>query len=116
VTQTRRRLKTCIGASVSANPWITGIATDSRAVRAGDLFVAIRGASHDGHAFVDRAIAAGARAVVVERDVGAKAVPVVRVADSRIEAGRVAARFYGDPSRRLGCIGVTGTNGKTTVA
>ena len=119
MTVARRRLKTCIGAAVSANPWITGVASDSRALRRGELFVAIRGASHDGHDFVDEAIAAGARAIVVERvdrDVGAKPVPVVRVADTRLEAGRIASRFYGNPSRKIGCIGVTGTNGKTSVA
>jgi UDP-N-acetylmuramoyl-L-alanyl-D-glutamate--2,6-diaminopimelate ligase len=93
---------------------ITGIATDSRRVRPGDLFIATRGAAHDGHDFVDAAVTKGAVAVLVERDVKAP-VLVVKARDTRRAAGRIAARFFDHPSRTLGCIGVTGTNGKTSV-
>jgi UDP-N-acetylmuramoyl-L-alanyl-D-glutamate--2,6-diaminopimelate ligase len=116
VTVHRRRLSTCIGRPCVPNPWITDVALDSRAVTHGSLFVACRGETRDGHDFVDAAIAAGATAVVVDRDVGAKPVPVVRVDDTRREVSAIAARYFGRPSRRLGCIGVTGTNGKTSVA
>jgi UDP-N-acetylmuramoyl-L-alanyl-D-glutamate--2,6-diaminopimelate ligase len=98
------------------DPRITGITMDSRSVQPGDLFVAVRGAQFDGHCFVDAAVAAGAAAVVAEADVGPIAVPVVRTADARSAAGRIAARFFGDPSSGMHCLGVTGTNGKTSVA
>ena len=118
----RRRLSKCVGDDLgigkladAQDVWITGVSTDSRKVRAGDLFIAIRGAAHDGHDFVEAAVSGGAAAVLVERDVRPSSVPVVKAADTRQIAGRVAARFYDHPSRALGCIGVTGTNGKTSV-
>lgn len=118
----RKRLSDCVrkdlGVTIlSGEPdaWITGIAIDSRKVRPGDLFIATRGAEKDGHDFIDAAIASGAVAVLVERDVAPVAAPVYKVADTRRAAGRIAARFYDHPSRSLGCIGVTGTNGKTSV-
>jgi UDP-N-acetylmuramoyl-L-alanyl-D-glutamate--2,6-diaminopimelate ligase len=95
---------------------ITSIETDSRAVRPGALFVALRGAHADGHAFASQALAGGAAAVVVEE--GAPALPrgatVVTVPDSRRALSALAAAFFGDPSGSLDVIGVTGTNGKTT--
>jgi UDP-N-acetylmuramoyl-L-alanyl-D-glutamate--2,6-diaminopimelate ligase len=119
----RKRLSECLDDAVNGvvaagvgDPWINGVATDSRKVRAGDLFVATRGAAHDGHEFVAAAIAAGAVALLVERPVEAAAVPTIRVSDTRRAAGRIAARFFDYPSRQLGCIGVTGTNGKTSVS
>jgi len=118
----RKRLSECLGedvadASIAADrdPWITGIATDSRRVRSGDLFIASRGAAHDGHDFVDAAVANGATAVLAERDLPSAQVLVVKTRDTRRAAGRIAARFFDHPSRTLGCIGVTGTNGKTSV-
>jgi UDP-N-acetylmuramyl tripeptide synthase len=95
--------------------WITGIATDSRRVRSGDLFIATRGTAHDGHDFVEAAVAKGAVAVLAERDVSSPQAAVVTALDTRRAAGRIAARFFDHPSRNLGCIGVTGTNGKTSV-
>jgi UDP-N-acetylmuramoyl-L-alanyl-D-glutamate--2,6-diaminopimelate ligase len=97
---------------------ITGIEIDSRAVRPGALFVALRGSAADGHAYVAQAAARGAIAVVVET-ADAPAVPphvaVVHVPDSRRALSPLAAAFYGDPSRAMTVVGVTGTNGKTTV-
>jgi UDP-N-acetylmuramoyl-L-alanyl-D-glutamate--2,6-diaminopimelate ligase len=95
---------------------ISGIALDSRKVQRGDLFVALAGATADGHDFVDAAIAQGAVAILAERPVRTSGVPVVLTADARRRAGRIAARLAGDPSVELGCIGITGTNGKTSVA
>ncbi len=93
---------------------IGGIASDSRDVRPGDLFVAIRGGSHDGHEFVPAALEAGAAAILVERVPEDVAVPWARVRDTRWSLGSVAAVFYGDPSGAMTLAGVTGTNGKTT--
>lgn len=94
---------------------IDAIVVDSRRVRPGALFVALRGASLDGHAFAAAALAAGAAAVVVDRAAGDVAGPRIVVADTHAALSRLAAAFYGQPSRALRAIGVTGTNGKTTV-
>lgn len=87
---------------------------DSRDVGPGSLFVAIRGDRADGHDFADRVVEAGAVAIVAERslDVG---VPVVVVGDSRRAMAIAARAVHGDPDERLSIVGVTGTNGKTTV-
>jgi UDP-N-acetylmuramoyl-L-alanyl-D-glutamate--2,6-diaminopimelate ligase len=94
---------------------VTGIATDSRSLAAGDCFVAIVGHAADGHAFVDDAVRKGAAALVVERAVEAP-VPVVVVKDSSAAAAIMAKRFFGDPVSRLLLAGITGTNGKTSSA
>lgn len=94
---------------------IGGVACDSRLVRPGDLFVALRGAAFDGHDFAADAVAGGAVAVVSERPL-ALSVPNVVVADAGARVGAWGRRFFGAPSSELAVIGVTGTNGKTTVA
>jgi UDP-N-acetylmuramoyl-L-alanyl-D-glutamate--2,6-diaminopimelate ligase len=96
---------------------VTGLTDDSRAVRPGSLFVAVKGGKADGHGFLRQAVAAGASALVVQDRVEAAAlsVPLVRVNDSRQALGLLASRFHGEPSARLRMIGVTGTNGKTTI-
>src|SRR5579864_549874 len=95
---------------------IAGIAYDSRRVGAGDLFVAVEGMHVDGHVYVADAVARGAAAVAVERDVKVPAgSAVVRLPSTRIGLAEIAAEFYGRPSRRLRLAGVTGTDGKTTV-
>jgi UDP-N-acetylmuramoyl-L-alanyl-D-glutamate--2,6-diaminopimelate ligase len=96
---------------------VTGIAVDSREVRPGELFVALRGTRADGHAFVAQAVGRGASAVVVEALPAAPLpveVTVITVADTRRALSLLAAEFYRNPSRALDAIGVTGTNGKTT--
>ena len=103
------------------NVAVTSLTDDSRAVRPGGVFVAVMGERVDGHAFVGKAVAAGAAGLVLQKghkEMGAaagKSVPVVRVEDSRRMLGLLAGRFYGDPASRLRMVGVTGTNGKTTV-
>ncbi|WP_206613598.1 UDP-N-acetylmuramoyl-L-alanyl-D-glutamate--2,6-diaminopimelate ligase [Parahaliea mediterranea] len=103
---------------VDAN--ISGICLDSRRVRAGDVFLAIAGAVHDGRAFIEQAVANGAAAVVADAPVAgfvdAVPVPLVEIPDLSQEAGAIAARFYGDPTRTMRVVGVTGTNGKTTTS
>lgn len=101
------------GHHLGSDPLIAGVTHDSRAVRSGDLFVAIPGALADGHDFVDRAFDLGAAAVVVERDRGGASRVVVP--DARAALPWLAAAAFGNPSHRLPVVGVTGTNGKTTV-
>ncbi len=97
---------------------VTSLTDDSRTVRTGGVFVAVKGERVDGHAFVGRAVEAGAAALVLQKGFNvttALSVPVVRVDDSRRALGLLAGRFHGDPSSKLCMVGVTGTNGKTTV-
>jgi UDP-N-acetylmuramoyl-L-alanyl-D-glutamate--2,6-diaminopimelate ligase len=94
---------------------ITGIAYDSRRVKPGDLFVAVEGIQVDGHVFVSDALARGAAAVAVERDVTLPpGTAVLRLPSTRIGLAELAAEFYGRPSRKLKVAGITGTEGKTT--
>jgi UDP-N-acetylmuramoyl-L-alanyl-D-glutamate--2,6-diaminopimelate ligase len=98
---------------------IAGITDDSRRVMPGYLFCAVRGHQSDGHDFIDEAIRKGAAAVVTERlaaPVALSPVPLLLKPDLGAMRGRMAARFYGEPSQKMRCIGVTGTNGKTSVA
>lgn len=92
---------------------VSSLATDSRAVAPGALFLALAGSQSDGHRFVAAAAARGAAALVVERPVEV-ALPQIVVGDSRRAALALAKHWYGDPSARLALIGITGTNGKTT--
>lgn len=102
----------------TAGDEVTGITQDSRAVKTGTVFIAIRGASGDGHGHLADAAAKGAIALVVEDETG---IPsgyrgaVVKVASTRQSLDLIAQRFFGEPARELFCVGVTGTNGKTTI-
>ena len=87
---------------------------DSRAATPGSVFVAISGRNSDGHEFAADAVARGAVAIIAERNLDLD-VPELEVADSRKALARAAAVVHGHPSRALAVIGVTGTNGKTTV-
>src|SRR5687768_15045871 len=95
---------------------ITGIAMDNRKVQPGDLFVAMKGGSADGHDFIPDAIEHGAAAVVGERELAGLTVPYIRVENSRRALTYLAAAFYGNPGKKLTVIGVTGTDGKTTTS
>ncbi len=111
----RRDLKDVI--RHGGDPDITGINFDSRAVRPGDLFVAVSGSDRDGHEFAAAAVGGGAVALLVERRLPElEAVAQVVVPDSRRAMAAVARRFHDFPDRQLGLIGVTGTDGKTTTA
>lgn len=90
------------------------VTASSSHVDPGALFVAVRGFSVDGHAFVSEAFARGALAAVVEDVHALGGKPGIVVAGSRAALSRLAAAFHGDPSARLRVVGITGTNGKTT--
>src|SRR5512143_997427 len=92
---------------------IAGVTDDSRAVRDGFLFVAVRGSERDGHAYLDAAAAAGASAESVQ-DASRTTLPALVVNDGRRAAAVAGAAAYGWPARDLQLVGVTGTNGKTT--
>ena len=92
---------------------VTTVSDDSRAMRDGALFLAVRGAERDGHDYLDAATAAGAVAALVA-DPSRTALPTLVVKDTRRAAAVAAAAFYGFPARQLRLVGVTGTNGKTT--
>ena len=94
---------------------ITGIVIDSRAVQPGDLFVAMKGSSSDGHDYIPKAIENGAVAVVGERNVAQVGnLPYIQLENPRRALTWIAASFYDWPGRKLTVIGVTGTDGKTT--
>ncbi len=97
---------------------ITGINIDSRQITAGDLFVAIRGTQSDGHAYIGKAIERGAKAILCEKLPATLQANVcyMQTPDTEAVVGLVATRFFGDPTSKLQLIGVTGTNGKTTIA
>ncbi len=102
------------------NAEVTGLTDDSRHVKPGVLFVAVKGTKSDGHLYLKQAAAAGAAAVVIEsgRAVPGRLadlnVPVIEAPNTRRFLGAVASSFYGNPASRLRMIGITGTNGKTT--
>lgn len=102
-------------ASFDRDVEVSRVIVDSRQARAGDLFVAIRGQSADGAKYVPQVVAAGAAAVAAEDEIDTQGVPLVRVPDARRFAALVAHRLAGDPTAAMTVMGITGTNGKTTV-
>ncbi len=93
---------------------ITGIAYDSRLVKPGDLFVAVEGFQSDGHRYIGSALEKGAAAVLCSH-LDKEGIPAVVTKDTRRVLALVSARFFGFPAKEMTVIGVTGTNGKTTV-
>lgn len=92
---------------------LSDVTSDTRKVSPGGVFVCIKGANFDGHAHVNKALEAGAAVIVCERDLGLG--NQVVVPDSRAAYARLCANYFGNPSAKMKLIGVTGTNGKTTV-
>jgi UDP-N-acetylmuramoyl-L-alanyl-D-glutamate--2,6-diaminopimelate ligase len=95
---------------------ITGLAYDSRRVKPGSLFIALKGEKVDGAAFVEKAVAAGAEAVISEQAEFKTRATNITVADARVALADLAAAFFQHPARALKIAAVTGTNGKTTTA
>ena len=112
-----RNIKSC---SVTGNQEqeITGINIDSRLIEKGHLFIAVKGTQTDGHAYIGKAIEKGAAAIVCETmpEILNPEVTYIQVTDTEDAVGRLATSFYGNPTEKLELIGVTGTNGKTTIA
>jgi UDP-N-acetylmuramoyl-L-alanyl-D-glutamate--2,6-diaminopimelate ligase len=97
---------------------VKGIAFDSRTVRQDYLFVAVKGTQVDGHSYIDKAITLGATVVVCQTlpEATNNSITYITVKDTSLALGVICGNFYGNPSRKLKLVGVTGTNGKTTVA
>ena len=97
---------------------ITGVNIDSRRIETGHLFVAMKGTQTDGHTYIGKAITQGAAAILCEDmpESTVDGVTYIQVESTEDVVGEVATTFYGDPSRHLKLVGVTGTNGKTTIA
>ena len=97
---------------------VTGVNIDSRKVEAGNAFIAVCGTQTDGHRFIYKAIETGAKVIVCQQmpDNLVEGITYVQLADTEDAVGKIATVFYGDPTSRLKLVGVTGTNGKTTIA
>jgi UDP-N-acetylmuramoyl-L-alanyl-D-glutamate--2,6-diaminopimelate ligase len=112
-----------VGPAMASDVPITGIEYDSRRVRPGSVFVAMKGGSTDGNRFVNKAVAAGAAGIVTDSaqtfdhlTVYEPGLPVLEVEHGRRGLAQASAAFFGHPERRLAATGITGTNGKTTTA
>ena len=112
-----------VGSAGSSAAPVTGIEYDSRRVRPGSVFVAMKGGSTDGNRFVDKAIAAGALGIVTDSaqtfdhlTVYQPGLPALHVEHGRRALAQASAAFFGHPERKLAATGITGTNGKTTTA
>lgn len=97
---------------------VCGVQIDSRLIKSHELFIALRGTLSDGHAYVDKAIENGATAILVDTlpAVLQEGVTYVEVENTELLVGVLATRFYGEPTKKMRLVGVTGTNGKTTIA
>ena len=106
------------GISGSTDVDVTHISTDSRTIKSGNMYVAIKGNQVDGHRFIDKAISLGAQSVICETlpNIFRSGVVFIQVRDAREALAWVAFNFYDNPSRQLRLIGITGTNGKTSIA
>jgi len=105
------------GQKIDHDSNVTGVTMNSKDVKEGNIFVAIKGIDQDGHDFIGQAIESGASAIITNgRDMGKLSVPQIKVANPRRAASIIAAEFYEHPSSDLIVIGITGTNGKTTTA
>lgn len=97
---------------------VLGVNIDSRLVKSGDMFIAMKGTQVDGHAYITTAEEKGAVAIVCENmpEKQNPNIAYIQLADAQNAAGRLATNFYGNPTQKLKLVGVTGTNGKTTIA
>lgn len=104
-----------IGSNQALDTEVSGIAYDSRAVKPGDVFVCIKGYQTDGHKYAADAAAKGAAAIVACDTLNMSGVAVLYTPDTRLALAQMSKTFFGDPLKNIKLIGITGTNGKTTV-
>lgn len=102
--------------NINSDCSVNGIKINSKEVKEGDIFVCTMGVTADRHDFIDEAIENGACAVVVSKDVGDRSVPIIKVDDTNSYLRKLCSKYYDYPYEKMEMIGVTGTNGKTTVA
>ena len=95
---------------------VKGIKINSKEIQEGDIFVCVDMGTLDRHEFIDDAINRGCVAAIVKRDVGVKSIPIIKVPDPNDIIGEMCSKFYGEPEKKLTMIGVTGTDGKTSVS
>ena len=97
---------------------VNGIEIDSRNIKDGNAFIAIRGTQADGHNYIGKAIELGAKPIICEKlpETTVEGVTYVTISDTEDAVGKIATTFYGNPTEKLDLVGVTGTNGKTTIA
>lgn len=97
---------------------INGIEIDSRKIKGGNAFIAIKGTQTDGHDYISKAIELGATAIICEKlpETLAEGITYAKFDDTEDAVGKIATTFYGNPTDKLDLVGVTGTNGKTTIA
>ncbi len=97
---------------------VKGVNIDSRNVKSGDVFIAMRGTQADGHCYIDAAIAQGASVIICETMPATinPEIAYIKVVNAQSIAGKIATTYYGNPTQKLKLVGVTGTNGKTTIA
>src|ERR1035441_4846285 len=114
---------TAVGAGGGSDEPVTGVEYDSRKVKPGAVFVAMKGGSTDGNRYVEKAIAAGAQGIITDSApkfdhllVFEAGLPVLEVEHGRRALAEASAAFFGHPERKLAATGITGTNGKTTTA
>lgn len=100
---------------VGTDVLIKGIKINSKEVETGDLFVCTMGVTRDRHDFIDEAIKNGASAIIVSKDIRDKEVPIIKVPDTNKELPYLCQKFYDYPDKKMKMIGVTGTDGKTSV-
>lgn len=96
---------------------ISGISFDSKKIKDGFIFVALTGENTDGHSYIDSAVKNGAKALIVEKapNINSQEISVVQVSDSRAALAGISANFFSHPTKELTVVGITGTNGKTTI-
>jgi len=106
-------IKDCSKEEIAYDLKISSIASNSKDVKSGGLFIAVKGLKADGHDYIDQAFEKGAAAVIAQTNPNNRE-HVILVENSRLSMASIAASFYGEPSKRLTLVGITGTNGKTT--
>lgn len=97
---------------------VNGIEIDSRNIKEGNAFIAIKGTQADGHNYIGKAIELGAKTIICEKlpETTVEGITYVTISDTEDAVGKIATTFYGNPTEKLDLVGVTGTNGKTTIA